>query len=119
MSDRNPEDFKIVDPAEMTIERQPALDRHPGVYFREVIMPQHGLKLAPLARLLQANRANLHEVLAGRKDLSRDMAYRIGALLGDPMADFLISYQLQWDLQQEEPRREELRRLIERIPAPA
>lgn len=119
MSTSNPKDFKITDPAEMAIDTQAPLDRHPGVYFREAIMPQYGLKVAPLARTLGLNRANLHEVLSGRQDMSREVAYRIGALLGDQVADFLIHYQLAWDLQHEAPRRAELAQKIERIPAPA
>ena len=111
--------YKIADPAGMLIGELPPLDRHPGIYFREVLMPQWGLKVAPLARAIGVNRANLHEVLSGRSDVSRELAYRLGALLNDHVGDFLIGYQLAWDIERERERREQLKREIERLPTPA
>jgi plasmid maintenance system antidote protein VapI len=109
-------EYKIHDPAEQLVTEQPDLDRAPGVYIRDVILPQHGLrKIAPLAELLKVNRPNLHQVLSGDRDVSRELAYRLGALLGDSVADFVIGYQQSWDLQQERGRREELKREIARF----
>ena len=113
------EKYKFDDMAQMLVGQLPPLDKHPGVYFREVVMPQWGLKVAPLARAIGVNRANLHEVLSGRSDVSRELAYRLGALLNDHVADFLIAYQHTWDIERERGRREVLKRAIVRIDAPA
>lgn len=112
-------DLKITDPAEMLVEHQPPLHIHPGVFIRDVLLPQYGLKVAPLARLIGVARPNLHHVLQGSRDVSRELAYRLGALMNDSVADFLISSQMAWDKQQEAERREELKREITRLPAPA
>lgn len=112
-------DFKITDPAEMLVELQPPLHMHPGVFVREVLLPQYGLRVASLARLINVARPNLHRVLQGERDVSRELAYRLGALMNDHVADFLINYQMMWDKQQEAGRREELKREITRLPAPA
>ena len=112
-------DFKITDPAEMLVELQPPLHMHPGVFVREVLLPQYGLKVAPLARMLNVARPNLHRVLQGERDVSRELAYRLGALMNDHVADFLINYQMMWDKQQEADRREELKREITRLPSPS
>lgn len=109
---------KITDPAKMMIEHQPPLDIHPGVFIRDVLLPQYGLKVGPLARMIGVARPNLHHVLQGSRDVSRELAYRLGALMNDHVADFLISYQMAWDKQQEAGRREELKREITRLPAP-
>lgn len=118
MVQREMSEHKITDPAEMLVLVQPPLTRHPGVYFREVVMPQYKLKVAPLAELLGVARPNLSNVLHGKVDVSRDLAYRLGALLGDAVADFLIAYQHRWDLERERDRREELKREIARLPLP-
>jgi plasmid maintenance system antidote protein VapI len=116
----SPIDYKISDPDEQAVTAQPDLTQHPGVYIRDVILPQHGIKkIAPLAELLKVNRPNLHEVLSGKRDVSRELAYRLGALLGDAVADFTIAYQHRWDLQQERGRREALKAEIARLPEPA
>lgn len=117
MKNEPTDEFKITDPAEMLVLDDQPLTTHPGVFLREVILPQWGLtKIAPLARMLGVNRPNLHNVLHGTSDVSRELAYRFGALLGDHAADFLIAYQNRWDLEQEKGRREELKRQIPRLP---
>lgn len=114
------DEYKITDPAQMLITRTGPLPYHPGVYLRDVILPNHGFKkIAPLAERLKVNRPNLHEVLSGKRDVSRELAYRLGALLGDQVADFAIAYQHRWDLEQEAGRRAELRQEIDRMPATA
>ena len=115
---RKPAEFKITDPEKMKVTHQPPLHIHPGVYIRDVLLPQYGLKVAPLARLIGVARPNLYHVLQGSRDVSRELAYRLGALMNDHVADFLISYQLAWDKQQEVGRREELKREINRLTAP-
>lgn len=116
MTKSNPGSFKIEDPAAMLVEHLPPLDRHPGVFIRDTLMPEFGLNVAQLSRLIGVNRSNLHNVLQGNVDVSRDLAYRLGALMNDHVADLLINYQLQWDLQQECDRREGFKREIERLP---
>lgn len=118
MTNEAPLSYKITDPAEMAVDKLPPLDRHPGEFVREVILPEYGLSVARLARLIDVNRANLSNVLHGKVYLSRELAYRLGALLDDHLADFLINYQLQWDLAQEADRRAELRQEIERLERP-
>lgn len=119
MSKSQNAEFKITDPVEMLVEHQPPLHIHPGVFIRDVLLPQYGLKVAPLARMIGVARPNLHHVLQGNRDVSRELAYRLGALMNDHVADFLINYQVAWDKQQEAARREELKREITRLPAPA
>lgn len=115
-----PEDYKIHDEADMMVVDLPPLDRPPGVFLREVILPEWGAtKIAPLAAALKVNRPHLVDVLNGRGNVSRELAYRLGARFNDHVADLLIAYQHQWDLQQERGRREELKKEIEAVPAPA
>lgn len=118
MAKRNVAQYKIADPLERVVDAAPSLTMHPGVWIRRAILPAWDLQISGLARLLQVNRANLSEVLAGKRDVSRELAYRLGALLNDHVADLVIAYQQAWDLQQETGRRAELRELIQRLPEP-
>ncbi|MFC0305276.1 HigA family addiction module antitoxin [Rhizorhabdus histidinilytica] len=115
MSKRNPDEFKITDPAEMLVTKQPPIDKHPGVFLRETILPQWGLNVAEAARRLGVNRPNLHNVLQGKADVSRDLAYKLGALMRDEVADLLIAHQLQYDLAREREKREAFKATIERM----
>lgn len=120
MSRSPPEDFKIHDAAEMMVRALPPIDRPPGVFLRDVILPEWGAtKIAPLATALKVNRSNLIAVLNGKSSVSRELAYRLGARFNDHVADLLIAYQHRWDLQQESTRRDELKTEIDRVPAPA
>lgn len=110
--------YKITDPVDMIVRRQPPVSIHPGVFVRDTIMPEYGLNVAQLARLIKVNRSNLHGVLSGQRDLSREMAYRLGALLNDHLADFLISYQMEWGKHVEAERRAHFKAEIERLPLP-
>lgn len=112
-------DFKITDPAEQLVGELPPLDRHPGVWIRETLLPAWKLDVSKLARAIDVNRANLSEVLSGKRDVSRELAYRLGALMNDHVADLVIAYQHTWDLQQEAGRRAALRVEISRLPEPA
>lgn len=112
-------EHKITDPAEMSV-KLPPLDRAPGCFLRDVILPEYGMtNVADLARRLGVNRPNLVNVLGGTSSVSRELAYRLGALLNDHVADLLIAYQHAWDLQTEAPRREAVKAEVERLPAPA
>lgn len=120
MSEANSASYKITDAAEQVVNALPPLDRHPGTFLRDVILPEYGMtNVAELARRLGVNRPNLVDVLAGKVDVSRILAYRLGALFNDHVADLLISYQHAWDLAQERDKREGFKSVIERLPAPA
>ncbi|MBY0392911.1 MAG: hypothetical protein K2Q27_06570 [Novosphingobium sp.] len=119
MAQQQNADYKITDPDAMNVEHQPPLHIHPGVFIRDVLLPQYGLRIAPLARLIDVARPNLHRVLQGERDVSRELAYRLGALMNDHVADFLINYQMLWDKQKESARREELKAQITRLAPPA
>jgi len=120
MAKRGDSKYKITDPTEMLVKQQPELTIHPGVFLRETLLPSWGLKnLSDLARRLGVNRANLHNVLHGEADVSRDLAYKLGALLRDEVADFLIAYQMKWDMAKEAEKRAGYRKTIERVPTPA
>ena len=112
--------FKITEAAEQVVKSLPPLDRHPGCYLRDVILPEYGMQnVSELARRLAVNRPNLVNVLAGRSDVSRDLAYRLGALMNDHVADLMISYQHAWDLARERDRRAQFKAEIERLPEAA
>jgi addiction module HigA family antidote len=115
MARRDSRQHKITDPAEQRVEALPPLDRPPGVFIREVLLPEYGLDISKLARHIQVNRANLHEVLSGKRDVSRDLAYRLGAAMGDETADLLLAYQHAWDLAQERDRRAGFKETIARL----
>ena len=116
MVQRRTDEYKIIDLDEMRVDRQPELHVHPGVYLRDVVLPQHGLtNVVDLAARLKVNRPNLHEVLSGQREVSRELAYRLGALINDEVADFAIAYQHAWNLQHEQARRAELKREIARL----
>ncbi|MDE2403661.1 MAG: hypothetical protein KGM17_02960 [Sphingomonadales bacterium] len=119
MPNHNSDAWKITDPNRQRVRHATTLTTHPGVFFRQVIMPQYGLNVSSLARLIDFSRPHLHNVLSGRGDLTRELAYRLGALFTEQVADFLINYQHLWDLQQEQPRRAALRQKIRRLPEPA
>lgn len=119
MTKRNSE-FKIRDVEEMRVKALPPLDRPPGVYLREVILPAWGAtNISGLAAALKVNRANLIDVLNGKVSVSRELAYRLGARFNDHVADLLIAYQHQWDIEQDRARREALKLEIERVAEPA
>ena len=64
------------------------------------------------------NRLNLNNVLTGATDVSRDLAYKLGALMRDEVAHLLIAYQHAYDLEQERERRESYKATIVPMPEP-
>lgn len=120
MTKTDPKSFKIADAADMAVTSLPSIDRHPGLFIRDTLMPEYGVtKLADLARRLGVNRSGLHRVLMGQNDVSRELAYRLGALMNDAVADLLIAWQQAWDMKKEAAHREALKEQIERLPTPA
>lgn len=115
MSKRATHDFKIRNPQEMQVGTLPPLDRHPGCFIRDTLLPEYGLSVSALAERIGVNRPNLSNVLHGKADVSRELAYRLGALMNDQVADLLIAYQHAWDLDREKARRDELKGQIMRI----
>jgi addiction module HigA family antidote len=103
---RDPDEYKISDPAEMAIFKQAPVTVHPGIYLRDTIMRDQGLKVAPTAKALGISRRGLLNVLEGSSDITRDLAYKFGAYLGDHVADFLINHQNAYDIAREREKRE-------------
>lgn len=106
--------YKIRDAADMAVNLPP-LDRHPGTFIRDVLLPEYGLRVAPAAAALGINRQGLINVLDGKSDVSRDLAYKFGALMRDEVADLLIAYQHAYDLAREREKREAYKMTIRRV----
>lgn len=119
MSKSPPSDYKLTSVEEMAVTALPPIDLHPGVFLKTVILPEWGVKnVSDLARRLGVERRGLIEILDGRRVITREMAYRFGALLNDQVADLLIAYQHAWSLQAEGEMRERFRTQIERMADP-
>ena len=114
MSKRDSSQYKIEAAAEMIVDAVPPLDRHPGAFIKDVLLPEYGLSVAETARRIRMDRATLHLVLTGKHSVSRDLAYKLGALMRDEVADLLIAYQHAFDLAQERDKREAFKAQIER-----
>jgi plasmid maintenance system antidote protein VapI len=119
MSKRDSQEYKIGKASEMMVGALPPLDRHPGIFIRDVLLPEYGLtNVARTAGLLGVNRAGFIRVLNGQNDVSRDLAYKLGALMRDEVADLMIAFQQAYDLEQERERRESFKATIERVEPP-
>jgi addiction module HigA family antidote len=105
---------KIEIASEMLVSALPSLSMHPGEFIREVLLPEYGLSVSEVARRIGADRATLSNVFHGKHDVSRDLAYKLGALLNDETADLLVAYQHAYDLERERDRREAYKQSIER-----
>jgi addiction module HigA family antidote len=119
MSKRDTAQFKIEKASDMIVAALPPMDRHPGAFIRDTLLPEYGLSVAETARRLKVDRAGFHGVLTGKYDVSRDLAYKLGALMRDEVADLLIAYQHSYDLTSERDKRAAYRAQIERLPEPA
>ncbi|MBP8235739.1 MAG: HigA family addiction module antidote protein [Rhizorhabdus sp.] len=118
MTDQPPDDFKITDPAEQLVARQPEGFRHPGSFVRTEVLEPLGLKVAPACAAMGLNRQNFIKMLDGRGPLTRDVAYRLEALTGVD-ADLLIAMQAAYDRGREMPARAEYRQTITRWSPPS
>ena len=119
MAKRNDAQYKIEKASEMIVSAVPPIDRHPGTFIKEILLPEYGLSVSEAARRLGVDRAGFHNTLNGKYDVSRDLAYKLGALLHDDVADLLIAYQHAFDLAKEREKREAYKATIERVPAVA
>jgi addiction module HigA family antidote len=115
MPKRDSSQYKIETAAEMVVAALPPLERHPGSFIKETLLPEYGLNVAEAARRLKVDRATFHLVLTGKHAVSRDLAYKLGALMRDEVADLLIAYQHAYDLAQEREKREGYKATIERV----
>jgi plasmid maintenance system antidote protein VapI len=104
---------KIMDPADMVVTKQP-MTGHPGAFIRDTLLPEYGLNVSEAARRLGIERRGLINVLGGDSSVSRELAYKIGALTRDEAADLLIAWQLKHDLENETARRAGYRETIAR-----
>lgn len=118
MSKRDTAQYKIEKASEMIVGALPPIDRHPGAFIKEVLLPEWGLSVSETARRLGVDRAGFHGTLTGKYDVTRDLAYKLGALMRDEVADLLIAYQHAFDLTRERERREAFKATIERLPEP-
>lgn len=114
MPKRDNSQYKITDPEEMLVRNQLPIGRHPGQFIKETLLPAYGLSVAEAARRIKMDRATLHLVLTGKHAVSRDLAYKLGALMRDEVADLLIAYQNAYELGQEREKREAYKATIER-----
>lgn len=115
MPKRDSAQYKIAAAADMIVGAVPPLDRHPGSFIKETLLPEYGLSVAEVARRIKMDRATLHLVLTGKHAVSRDLAYKLGALMRDEVADLLIAYQHAYDLSREQERRQAFKEQIERV----
>ena len=53
---------------------------HPGELLREDVIPATGKSKSEIARMLGISRQHLHDVLAGRKPVSSEVAVRLAKL---------------------------------------
>ncbi len=107
--------FKIEAAAGMVVEALPPLEQHPGHFIRHTLLPEYGLSVSEAARRIGVDRAGFTGVLDGKYAVSRDLAYKLGALMNDQVADLLIAYQHAYDLGHERERRESFKAKIERV----
>jgi len=109
-------EFKITDPADMQVGELPPLSISPGEFIKTVVLPEWGLNAKAAAELLGYNRVGLTNTLNGKHEVTRDLIYRLGALLGDHLADLLLAHKQAWDLEQERAQREAYKASIARLP---
>lgn len=70
---------------------------HPGEYLREDILPALGMTITELARRLGVTRTTLSELVHEKRDVSLDMAQRLGQAFGNG-ARFWLALQMQRDI---------------------
>jgi addiction module HigA family antidote len=91
---------------------------HPGVIFREDVLPALGLSISEAARQLRVSRQTLHRILAGSSAVSPEMAVRLGKFCGNG-AGLWLRMQEAFDLWHAERRlAEELDKIPAHTPVP-
>ncbi len=78
-------------------ERGDCAPLHPGEILREDLLPHYGLSAAGLARALGVSRQFSSELLAEKRDITADLAHRLGSAfnLG---THYWLALQKQYDL---------------------
>ena len=70
---------------------------HPGEYLREDVLPALGMSIKDLAQHLGVTRTTLSELVNEKRDVSLEMAQRLGQAFGNG-ARFWLALQMQYDL---------------------
>ena len=70
---------------------------HPGEYLREDVLPAIGMTVTDLATHLGVTRVTMSTLIHERRDLSLEMAQRLGQALGNGPR-FWLALQMQHDL---------------------
>lgn len=112
-------EFKITNPDEMLVGELPPLSISPGEFIKNIVLPEWGLTAKTAAELIGFSRVGFTNTLNGKHEVTRDLIYRLGALLGDRLADLLLAHKQAWDLEQERDQREAHKAAIARLPFPA
>lgn len=77
---------------------------HPGEYLREDVLPALGMTITQLAKHLGVTRTSLSELVNEKRDLSLEMAQRLGQAFGNG-ARFWLALQMQHDIWKAERRK--------------
>jgi addiction module HigA family antidote len=109
-----PSQHKFENAADMAVTKR-SMTGHPGAFIRETLLPEYGMTVKGAAERMGIERRGLINVLDGHSAVSRDLAYKLGALLNDEVADLLIEWQLKWDLEREQDLRAAYRTKIQRV----
>ena len=56
---------------------------HPGVLFRDDVLPALGVTVIEAARRLRVSRQTLHRIMAGTTSITPEMALRLGKFCGN------------------------------------
>jgi addiction module HigA family antidote len=70
---------------------------HPGEYLREDILPALNMTIGALAKHLGVTRTTLSQLINEKRDVSLEMAQRLGQAFGNG-ARFWLALQMQHDL---------------------
>lgn len=70
---------------------------HPGEYLREDILPALNMTIGELAKHLGVTRTSLSQLINERRDVSLEMAQRLGQAFGNG-ARFWLALQMQRDI---------------------
>lgn len=86
-----------------TLRNKERAPTHPGALLREVILPDLGLTQGELADRLGVSRRTVSEILHEHRQITPDMAIRLGKLLGNGAGLWLRMQQAVdvWTLERE------------------
>ena len=89
---------------------------HPGLSLKDDF-DELGLSVAKAAEALGISRNQLHRVVAGRSDISAELALRLEIVIGST-ADAWLRRQAAYDAAQVRQRADEIGKGLKRIPVP-